>query len=102
MSKGTVTSEGQITIPAEVRDALKLKVGDEVDFFPTVHGDYLIQRSTGSIMDMRGILKRMGYVPEGRTVTIEEMDQAIGDHVVELDRRTISDYVEDGSEEIIT
>jgi len=43
-------------------------------------------------MDLKGILKRMGYVVE-RTVTLEEMDEGIAEHVSEMDRRTLSDYV---------
>ena len=100
MPSAAVNSKGQITMPIEVRKSLDLKAGDKVSFFQTVHGDYLIQRDTGSIMDMKGILKRLGYVPEGRTVSIEEMDQAIADHVAELDRKTMSGYVEDDSREI--
>ena len=32
MSTATVTSKGQITIPKEIRDLLRLKVGDRVRF----------------------------------------------------------------------
>jgi AbrB family looped-hinge helix DNA binding protein len=34
MPTATVTSKGQITIPVEVREALKLKPGEKVIFFP--------------------------------------------------------------------
>ena len=99
MPSATLNSKGQITMPLEVRKSLDLNAGDKVSFFTTVHGDYLIQRDTGSIMDMKGVLKRLGYVPEGRTVGIEEMDLAIADHVAELDRKTMSTYVGDDSRE---
>ena len=32
MSTATVTSKGQIAIPAEVRQALQVKAGDRVEF----------------------------------------------------------------------
>jgi AbrB family looped-hinge helix DNA binding protein len=32
MATGTLTSKGQITIPAEVRDALGLEAGSQIDF----------------------------------------------------------------------
>ena len=32
MSAATVTSKGQITIPADVRQALQVKLGDRVEF----------------------------------------------------------------------
>jgi len=92
MSQAKVSSRGQITIPAEIRHELQIKPSDTINFLRTVHGDYLIQRHTGSIMDLKGILKRMGYVIE-RTVTLEEMDEGIAEHVSEMDRRTLSDYV---------
>jgi antitoxin PrlF len=97
MPTAKVTSKGQITIPIEVRNSLKLKAGDKIDFFPTADGDYLVQPRTGSIMDMRGILKKLGYVSEGFTVSIEEMNQAVLDRAAELDRATMSDFVEGGS-----
>ena len=93
MSQSKMNSKGQITIPVEIRNELQIKPGDTIDFFRTVHGDYLIQRHTGSIMDLRGILKRTGHVVEGRTVFLKEMDQAIAEHVCEMDRRSMSDYV---------
>jgi antitoxin PrlF len=40
MSVGTLTSKGQITIPADVRAALDLSSGDRLIF--TVEGDQLI------------------------------------------------------------
>ena len=94
MSKAAVTSQGRITIPVEVRKSLNLKAGDKLTFFQTAHGDFLVQKDTGSIMDLKGILNRAGYVPEGFSVSIEEMNQAILDHASELDRATMSNFVE--------
>jgi AbrB family looped-hinge helix DNA binding protein len=51
---GTMTSKGQTTVPAEVREILKLKPGDKIR-----------------------------YVPNRAPITIEEMDEAIGDAIVE-------------------
>jgi antitoxin PrlF len=99
MPAATVTSKGQITIPIEVRKKLGLKSGDKIDFFATADGDYLFQPRTGSIMEMKGILKRLGFVQEGRTVSIEEMDQAVSDYAAKLDRATMSDFVEDNSDD---
>ena len=97
MPTAKVTSKGQITIPIEVRKALKLKAGDKIDFFPTEDGKYAFVPKTGSIMDMKGILQKMGYAPLGYPPTIEQMDQDILDHAAELDRATMSDYVESDS-----
>jgi len=97
MPTATITSKGQITIPSEVRKKLGLKAGDQINFFEDGDGKYTFEPKTGSIMDMRGILKKMGYVPEGFSVSIEDMKQAILDHAAELDRATMSDFVEGGS-----
>lgn len=86
MPTATITSKGQITIPIEVRKSLKLKAGDKINFFETEDGKYTFEPKTGSIMDLRGCIPNLGY-----TVSIEEMDEAIMDHVAELDAVTLSD-----------
>ena len=40
MSTSTVTSKGQITIPVEVRRALKLEAGSRVEFVELANGTY--------------------------------------------------------------
>src|SRR5271154_4905663 len=91
MPTATVTSKGQITIPIEVRKSLALKAGDKIDFFEAGDGKFTFQPKTGSIMDMKGILQKMGYAPLGHAPSIEEMDEAILDTAAELDRASMSD-----------
>jgi antitoxin PrlF len=91
MPTATITSKGQITIPAEIRKKLRLKTGDKVDFYESAEGKIIFHPKTGSIMDMKGILKRLGYVQTGPAPTVEELDQSIADHVAELDFQTLSD-----------
>ncbi len=86
MPTATVTSKGQITIPAQVRKALGLKPGIQIDFYETADGEYAFRPKTGSIMEMRGCL---AY--DGPPITIEDMDQAILDHAAELDKATMSE-----------
>ena len=85
MPTATVTSKGQITIPAKVRKALGLKPGVRIDFYETADGEYALRPKSSSIIDMRGCL---AY--DGPPVTIEEMNQAILDHAAALDRATMS------------
>lgn len=80
----TVTSKGQITIPAEVRKALKLKPGEKVKFFPGENGEFLVRR-VGSIMEMAGCLAGLG-LPK----TDAEMNQLLVDYAAELDEATMS------------
>jgi len=91
MPTATITSKGQITIPIEVRKSLKLKAGDKINFFETEDGKYTFEPKTGSIMDMKGILQKMGYAPLGYAPSIEEMDEAVLDYAAELDTATMSD-----------
>lgn len=69
-----MTSKGQTTIPKEVREALGLKDGIQIDW---VAKDGLLMGKPRTIraVDLAGIL---GRPPNGRHVTIEEMDEAIG------------------------
>src|SRR5882762_2114055 len=97
MPAAKLTSKGQITIPVEVRESLGLKAGDRVDFFETSDGKYTFQPKTGSIMEMKGILKRLGLVPPEFSLSIEEMNQAVLDRATELDTATKSDAVKENS-----
>jgi antitoxin PrlF len=72
MASATVTSKGQITIPLEVRNELKLKAGDRIDFIKASSGRYMLLPKNGSIRDLKGIF---GTFP--RVVSIEEMNEAI-------------------------
>jgi AbrB family looped-hinge helix DNA binding protein len=78
MPTAKLTSKGQITIPIEVRNALGLEAGDKIDFFEIEKGKYGLRPRTGSIMDMKGCIP-----PIGRSVSIEEMNEAIGQAAVE-------------------
>ncbi|RWX79001.1 AbrB/MazE/SpoVT family DNA-binding domain-containing protein [Neorhizobium lilium] len=87
-----LSSKGQLTIPKDVRDRLDLSPGTE--FYVTVEGGRVLatpKNLTGpkeanrkSVMDLAGIL---GKPPNGRSFTIEEIDEAIINAVVEDDER---------------
>ena len=72
MSGATVTSKGQITIPADVRRTLRIATGDRVEFVETGRGRFEMIAATGSVRDLKGIAG-----PCERTVSLEEMDEAI-------------------------
>ena len=83
MVTAIVTSKGQITIPVEVRNDLGLKTGDKVEFNRSAEtGEYALKRKTGNIHDLRGMFRYTGPA-----ATIEEMNQAIADHLGEEDER---------------
>jgi antitoxin PrlF len=79
MSIATMTSKGQITVPKEVRDDLNLEAGSQVMFVKLPGGHYRIVPRTGKISDLAGMLNYPG-MPR---LTIEQMNEAIGDAAAE-------------------
>lgn len=71
MTSATVSSKGQITIPADVRARLGLRPGSRLAFVPTANG-YAIHPQTASIKDLKGAVPR-----PAQPVSIEEMNEAI-------------------------
>jgi AbrB family looped-hinge helix DNA binding protein len=74
MSVAKVGKAGRMTIPAEVRRALRLQPGDSVRFIELEPGRFAIARVT--VKDLRGM-----FGPARRRASIEEMHEAIGQHV---------------------
>jgi AbrB family looped-hinge helix DNA binding protein len=70
--EATLTSKGQVTIPKPVRDALKLRTGDRVDFVMGDDGIVRLVPVTRSVKDLKGMLPK-----PRRPVTLDEMDAAI-------------------------
>ena len=81
----TMTSKGQITIPVEVRRKLRLKAGSKVDFVENAAGELVLRPRTGDIRELYGIVKY-----DGPPLSIEEINEAIGDAAAESFRRSIS------------
>lgn len=79
MGATTMTTKGQFTMPKEVRDDLGLKPGDRIEFVKR-GGEYVLKVRNVRAADLAGFL---GKPPNGRHVTIEEMNEAIGQAVAE-------------------
>lgn len=86
MARSTLTSKGQVTIPVEIREQLGLEQGSVVDFLLNEDGTCELRPVTGSIQDIKGMVKW-----DGPPVTIEEMNQAIADAVMERYKRSSGD-----------
>ena len=79
----TMSSKGQLTVPKEIRETLGLKEGTK--FSVTIeNGNVVARPKNRSIMELAGIL---GKAPSGKSLTIEEMDEAIGEMLGEDDDR---------------
>jgi antitoxin PrlF len=72
MATATLTGKGQITIPVEVRQALRLDAGDRVEFVEVEPGRFEIVPATLSVTALKGMFGK----PK-RTVSIDEMNAAI-------------------------
>jgi AbrB family looped-hinge helix DNA binding protein len=95
MPTATVTSKGQITIPAEVRKALRLEPGTKIQFFAGENGEYIFRPRTGSIWDLRGCLAGFD-VPK----TDEEMNAILHQRAFDLDEATKSGRHDVSDEEV--
>lgn len=79
MATATMTSKGQLTVPKEIRDRLGLKPGDKIDFVP-VAGDGVAMRKRCRL----SLDEALGSLPtNGVTATLEQMEQDLGDAIVE-------------------
>jgi len=77
MPTATVTSKGQITIPASIRERFGIHAGTRVHFF--VNDDTIeFVPATRSVRELAGMLKY-----DGEPVTVEQMDDAIAEHLAE-------------------
>ena len=68
MSTATVTSKGQITIPADVRRRLGLEAGDLVEVVEA-DGGFAIRPANGEVRVLKGLLRK--------PVTVDEMNATI-------------------------
>ena len=75
MNSTRVTAKGQITIPASVREALRITAGDRVEFVEVEAGRFEFIAATRSVTDLKGMFGK-----SVKTVTIDEMNAAIATH----------------------
>jgi antitoxin PrlF len=83
MPTATITSKGQITLPKEIREHLRVAEGDRIEFVIEAGGEVEVRPVTGSFRDLLGCVHRPGLRPP----TIEEMEETLLDAVAEDDQR---------------
>jgi antitoxin PrlF len=72
MTTATLTSKGQITIPADVRTALGVATGDRVEFVEIEPGRFELVAATQPVTELKGIIRK----PKA-PVSIDAMNRAI-------------------------
>ena len=72
MSTATITSKGQITIPAIVRNTLGVEAGDRVEFIQVEPGRFELVAATQPVTALKGLVRK-----PASPVTIASMNEAI-------------------------
>lgn len=84
MVAATMTSKGQLTIPKEIRDLLGLRPGDKVELVPKGGQEVTLRKRR--VVELGELF---GSLPtNGASLTLEEIDVAIGDACVERYERS--------------
>ena len=78
MATSTITSKGQITIPAAMRAALGVSTGDRVEFVQVEQGCFELVAATLPVSALKGMIKK-----PIKPVTLAEMNDAIAYNGVE-------------------
>ncbi len=72
MTIATLSSKGQITIPAEVRKDLHVDTGDRVEFVQIAPGRYEFVAASREVTELKGM-----FGPAKKIVSIDAMNTAI-------------------------
>lgn len=84
MPTATLTSKGQITLPKEVRDVLRLATGDQVDFVIASDGHVELRSLRRSVREFYGVLYRADQPP----VSLDDMSDALPEQASDDDERS--------------
>lgn len=74
MAQATMTTKGQITIPAEVRKALNLNAGDKVVFITRESGEVVIFPATRDVKTIKGMIEK-----PAEPISLDAMNATIKD-----------------------
>lgn len=70
MAESTITSKGQTTVPAQVREKAGVEPGTRLVWHVMPGGGIIVRAKTASILDLAGTLK----APKGKHVAVEAMN----------------------------
>ena len=72
MSAAKLTSKGQVTIPKDIRQHLKIDQGDKIEFFVGKNGMVIISPIRSDVRKLKGIIPK-----PNKPVSIADMNEAI-------------------------
>ena len=67
-----MTDKGQITLPREIRERLRVGPGDRVAFQERPDGSIVVEAETVDLLELRGL-----FAPARRGVSLADMDAAV-------------------------
>jgi antitoxin PrlF len=73
MSTARLTSKGQLVIPKDIREYMRLQPGDRLDFIIQDDGEVVIRSVVTDVRELKGILHVSGRQP----VSVTAMNEAI-------------------------
>lgn len=85
MPTATITNEGQLTLPEEVREHLHLAEGDRVEFVLHSEGEVHLRPLKGSVRELRGLAHRPGMP----ACTVEEMTENMAASIADDNQRIL-------------
>ena len=72
MTRATLTTKGQITIPKEVRERLGVEAGDRLEFVEQERGVSRVVAATKDVRHLKGLVPR-----PRQPVSVEDMKAAV-------------------------
>jgi len=72
MTTATMTSKGQVTIPAEIRQRMGLGSGDRIEFVELETGEFAIKPAIDDVRSLKGALRK-----PAQPVSMDDMNAAI-------------------------
>jgi len=80
MSTAVLTKSGKVSIPQDVIERLGLRPGDRLEFVARSDGTMVLVPKTVPLAALKGCIPN-----PGRAVSLEEMDEAVGEYLAEKD-----------------
>ncbi len=72
MTTATLTSKGQITIPADIRHRLGIGTGDRLEFVELAEGGFAIKPANDDVRSLKGLLRKLA-----KPVDIDTMNATV-------------------------
>ena len=85
MPASTISSKGQVTIPKEIRDALRVDSGDRVLFVIRADGVVELRPETVDLLDLVGVLEPS----DDKRATVEQMKAAVRSRAAKSFKKSI-------------